>query len=91
MSANPVKFIVGSTRPEEKDILVKESSVYYEMGQLGPAEVSKATLKIVDSHVKKLTEEASELNRSITRLLLDHETELGEDRVGLWKAQQANI
>ena len=52
MSANPVKFIVGSTRPEEKDILVKESSVYYKMGQLGPAEVTKATLKVVDSHVK---------------------------------------
>ena len=31
------------------------------------------------------------LNGSITRLLLDHETELGEDRVGQWKAQQANI
>ena len=48
-------------------------------------------MKVVDSHIKKLTEEASELNGSITRLLLDHETELGEDRVGQWKAQQANI
>ena len=91
MSGHPVMFVVGSKTPEEIDILVKESSVYYKMGQLGLEDVTKATLKLVDPHLTKLDREVSELIESINSLLLTKGSVLEEKRKSQWRSLQASL
>ena len=54
MYGHPVMFVLGSTTPEENELLVKESMV----------DVTKATLKLVDPHLTKLDSKVSELIES---------------------------
>ena len=91
MSGHPVMFVVGSKTPEEIDILVKESSVYFEMRFLSPEDVTKATLKLVDPHLTKLDREVSELIESINSLLLTKGSVLEEKRKSQWRSLQASI
>ena len=41
MSGHPFMFVLGSTTPEENELLVKESMVYFGLRYLSPEDVTK--------------------------------------------------
>ena len=86
-----VMFVLGSTTPEENELLVKESMVYFGLRYLSPEDVTKATLKLVDPHLTKLDRKVSELIESINSLLLTKGSVLEEKRKSQWRSLQASI
>ena len=79
------KFPTWRVPEPEKDLVVKQKMLYFEMRSFNHADINESTLDIVDDKMKFFEDAFNEFKEGIVVLLLFHSDSLGADRVRDWK------
>ena len=79
------KFPTWRLPEPEKDLVVKQKMLYFQIRSIIHTDVDESTLPIVDDKMKFFEESFNEFKEGIVVLLLFHSDSLGADRVRDWK------